>query len=140
MDLGSLDVATRANEGIDYHVLHPVTRQPMYHKENEGAEPLPMTVRILGEQSEAFQKAQRVITNRRLAARGRGKVSAEEIEAESLETLCKCIIGWSNIFLSGKKLEFSYANALQLMGDRRFAWLRKQIDEAIGDESNFLPS
>lgn len=133
MDLSNLDFATVSDQGAVIELYHPVTRAIL---RNEAGEPL--TVTVVGENSERFQMSQRMITNRRLAAKGKLRLTAEELEAEGIETLAKCVIAWTNIMVDGETLACTPANVIKVLKDRRFSWLRKQVDDAVTDEGNFI--
>ena len=90
---------------------------------------------LLSRDAPEVQAVARKITDKRLASmRGRrdAKLTASDIETESLGLLVACITGWEGL----EDLEYSPANAETLL--REHAWIRRQIDEAIGDESLFF--
>lgn len=135
-DLASLDIATRSNEGVKVTLRHPVTGEDLL---NDGK---PMSVTVVGEHSDKYKKAQRAIVNRRLAVQGKSRkgvtLTAEEIEREALETQIQCVVGFDNLVLDGVVLTYSADAARKLLTDPRLSWIRKQIDDAITDESNFI--
>jgi len=47
-------------------------------------------------------------------------------------------LDWSGIEENGVKVDFSFANAVNLLTD--YPWLFEQLDMFIGDRANFLPS
>jgi len=134
VDLSSLDVASGSNQGREVEILHPVKRVPLISDDGEK-----ITITIIGKYSDEYQKHQRAVQNRRLAQRGgRGKITSEEIEAETIELIARCIKSWKNITLDGKMLECSYANAVKILSDSRLAWIREQLDEEINETGNFI--
>ena len=121
MDLSALDVSSGSNAGKEVEILHPTKRTPLLTAEGEK-----ITVIVIGKYSDEYQKHQRAVNNRRLAQRGgRGKVTAEEIEAETIEMIARCIKGWKNVTLDGKMLECNYANAVKVLSDSRLAWQQR---------------
>lgn len=137
MDLSTLDVSTKANQGATVEIYHPITRLPLTTEDGKK-----VTVTVLGRYSDVYVKNQRRATNRRLqqAGRGRGgiKVNAEELEAEAVELLSNCITAWENVTVDGQVLECNQNNAKKILSDPRFAWFRDQVDEAVNDDSNFM--
>src|SRR5580765_4388831 len=115
-------------------LVHPVTRQPM-----RDAEGNPAYIDHYSADSEIARKHQRSIQRRRLAMRGRMKITPEELEAEAVDILAALTVGWRLIDLKGNviDLEFSQDNARELYGNPAIGWLREQIDESTADRGNF---
>ncbi len=115
-------------------VVHPITRQPL--RDDEGREAY---IDLYSGDSEQARRHQRSIARRRMAMRGRGKLTPEEVEAEATEFLCAVTTGWYLLDLDGHPLgvEFSVENARELYGLSAIAWLRDQVDEYVGDRANF---
>ena len=69
------------------------------------------------------------------------EISDEDIEKAKkrrIEDIAVCILDWSGIEENGVKVDFSFANAVNLLTD--YPWLFEQLDMFIGDRANFLPS
>lgn len=126
MDLSELDAGKESGEVMK--LRHPVSK-----------EELPVTIALVGIDSERFRAASREIINRRLKNQTRRRdtsVKVEEIEAESLEQLAAATLGWEGVELDGKALPFSHVNALKLY--RRLPWVKDQVDTFVADRENFL--
>lgn len=132
MDLGKLTTS----ESATLVLLHPQTNLPL------GGEKTQITIELAGIDSETYRNAKHKTANKRMerAQRmaGKYKLSAEELEEEQLQLLADCTIGWKNIELNGKPLEFSIPNAKKLYAD--FPWIRQQVDTFTGDRGNFFGS
>lgn len=144
-DLNTLDVATPSETPFDLQILHPVTK-----------EPTPLFIQILGKESSTFRDAVRRETNaalrRDFETKRKGKdakpQTIEEIEGRSTALLAACTVGWfmkgkgeaveKSITLDGQQIPFSAAAAEKLYDDPRFADVRRQVDEGIGELENFL--
>jgi hypothetical protein len=131
LDLKTLDITEAANAGQVMEVLHPATNQPLEDDEGE-----PVLITLAGIDSEVFRKAQRAATNRRLAVKGRTKITADELEQDALEALVACTLDWSGIAIGGEVLECTKANVRKVYTE--FRWLREQVDEFVGDRAGFL--
>lgn len=132
LDLSSLDAKPGANKGALMTLRHPATNQPLRTAKGES-----FVINLLGMDSEVYKRQTRLNANARLAMKGRMKLKAEELEAEGIETLAACTIGWTDgLILDGKEFNYSPANAVTLY--TRFAWAKEQADEFIGDRSNHL--
>lgn len=120
-------------------VVHPITRQPLREKSADGKEGKEAYIDLYSGDSEQARRHQRSIARRRLAMRGRAKMTPEEIEAEAIEFLCAVTAGWYLLDLEGRPLgvEFTPENARELYGLAAVAWLRDQADEYVGDRGNF---
>ena len=129
MDLNQLDTVSAANEGAKLE-LRDAQGSPSL--KDDGA---PVTITLLGKDSDVFVKQQNAVTNRRLAAGTRLKLTSEAIQADGTALLAKCTIGWDGIVVDGESLACTYENALKLYN--RFPIIREQVDEFIGERGNF---
>lgn len=136
MALAELSTKTTAETGVPIEIIHPKTNLP-----------LGITIVVCGSDSETFKKMQRKQLNRRMerSARNRGRqlqLTAEELEAESLDLLVACTKSWNEKgrpeleFNPGELLPCTPENVRRLYEE--LPWLKEQIDQEIGDRSNFL--
>lgn len=135
MDLATLETV---DGSVPFQLRHPTSNAPLFAQTADGEDDTskPIAINIIGKDSEPFRARLRAITNKRLAAGKKLKITAEEVETESTNTIAACITGWQNVTLDGKPLDYSSANAKLLLN--RLPWLQEQLDEAIGDRANFL--
>ena len=153
LDLATLDTTTASDKGARIPILHPISK-----------EPIGIFINLLGKHSTTFRELVRERINKRIKqeslASKRGKIldprTAEEVEAEALEMLVACTVGWETeiyegegkerivketkptIFFAGEHLQFNPQNALLVYS--KMLWLREQVDDAIGDLENFIPA
>lgn len=115
-------------------VVHPVSRQPL--RSADGVEAF---IDLYSGDSDPARRHQRAVSRRRLAVRGRAKVTPEEIETEGVELLAAITAGWNLVGLDGASIDvpFSIENARELYADPAVAWLRDQVDEFASDRGNF---
>lgn len=115
-------------------IVHPVSRQPL--RDNEGKEAF---IELHSGDSDVARKHHRAVQRRRLAMRGRGKITPEELEAEHVEFLSALTVGWYLVDLSGAPIAvpFSPENARDLYAEAALSWVREQVDEFTGDRGNF---
>ncbi len=115
-------------------LVNPVTRQPM--RDAKGNEAY---IDHYSSDSEIARKHQRAIQRRRLAMRGRAKITPEELEAESSDILAALTAGWYLVDLKGNVIDmpFSQENARELYSNPAVGWLREQLDESTADRANF---
>lgn len=128
MDLSTIDTAEMANAGAPMH-LHGPNGAPLFTDEGD-----PITITLLGDDSDALTKLDRQTTNQHL--RGGNTVTAELAEAKHLNRLARATVAWSGITVDGKALDFSEEAARELY--RRFKWIRGQAAVFISDRANFL--
>ena len=151
-DLGDVDTIAASNKGAEIELLHPATQ-----------EKLGIFWSGIGRDSDAFKDMMREdidTTNRRNAQlRARGKQippkTFDEQEDEAINLLVVCSTGWRTVvkddrgkiveaesgpflIMRGEKLEFNVPNAKRVL--REMPWIRRQIDEAIGDMELFMKS
>ena len=132
IDLSSIDTVKGANEGFDVQIYHPGTN-----------EDLEITIRVLGKDSDEFQKVSRAQQKKRMAKMAKGGFRPgntapppEEIERDGIELLAACTKAWSGVVIDGKAIECTKQNAIELY--ERFPWIKEQVDIAIGDRANFI--
>ncbi len=133
-DLASLDTGAAADTGAEMKVMHPTSGAVLVQ---DGGKPI--TIILVGEDSERHRRAVRVNSDRRLKRQTSGRpvqMTAEELENDSLELVVSCTIGWSGVVLDGVEVPFSVDSARMVY--KRLRWLREQVDAFIYDRSNFL--
>lgn len=130
-DLGNAGLSQK--ETATMEAVHPENMQPL--RDDEGNK---VTITVYGPDSEQRRKLDRKATNRRLksAKAGRINITAEELEAEAMEVLVACTVSWENIALNGELLECNEKNVRKVY--QEFPWLRKQVDNFINEDANFL--
>jgi hypothetical protein len=136
-DLGSYDTNKGSDEGAEVQIFAP-----------DGTE-LQFYIRVLGIDSDAFrQKSTDMARARAKRLMGAGQrfrrnqvpnIDPAQEEADEVELLATITIGWRgpDAVLEGKPLVFSLEACKMLY--RRFRWIRKQVDEFVGERANFLP-
>jgi hypothetical protein len=97
----------------------------------------PMTITLLGEDSDVAVKARNSQTNRRIQAGPRAKITAEGISSDTAAYFAKLTTGW-NITLGGDKAPFSYEEAVKLYSNPKLSFVREQVAAFVEDRSNFL--
>ena len=140
LDIGAIDTIKGSDEGARIELLHPTS-----------GEKTGVFIKVLGKHSTLFRELVRERGNKRVkmesyAAR-RGKPleprTAEQLEADAIELLTACTLGWDCgdesqqvIPFNGEDLPFNVPNVKRVYTER--IWVREQIDNAIGDLENFI--
>ena len=126
MKLSSL----KANDSAWIDILHPT------------ASDCGIRVQVLHRSAPAVLDYLRVIQKKRMDAAqrsGRLKLMPEEIDSEAVELMVCATKAWEGIDgEDGQPLPCTSDNARALYSDPGCAWLRKQIDEAMGETSLFF--
>jgi len=129
-----LNAIGKTKETTEVLLFHPVTGEPV--KNADGSQ---MSVTIHGPYSKRYKQISHEQQNRRLikAQRSGGKLNltAEELEASSLELLVKCVDGW-NVSLGEEPEPFSEDAVTKVFTD--MPWVREQVDGGFGDTKAFL--
>lgn len=124
----------KVKETTDVELVHPATGETLLNDDKT-----PMTITVHGPYSSTYKAVSHNQQNKRLmkAQRTGGKLNltAEEIEASSLDLLVKCTEGW-NLTLDKKPEEFNQDKARQVYIDH--PWVREQVDAVFGDTRAFL--
>ncbi len=142
MNLASLNLASEANRGAVMTVLHPEDRTPL--RQADGS---PITITLLGKDSDEFIKAERRARKaQRDAMMKRMPFSPADEDRQGDVALAAATIGWSGIpagwLEPGGSDEsaapFSADAATKLYGNPGVRWLREQVDEFVGERAHFL--
>ena len=131
MDLSKLDIKEAADQGAEMVLRHPNTDEILYTDDK------PIVFELLGADSTEYRRRLRMAGNKNIS-KGRKGQTVEKLEAETVDLLAACTVNWTGVVLDGETLEFSFQAAKQLYGDERFRWIYDQVDEFIGERSNFL--
>jgi len=95
------------------------------------------TITLLGMDSRVYKERTNSNLNKRLAKGNRAKITAEELEAETLDVLASCTIAWTGFNdTAGNPMPCIKQNALLLY--KSFPLIREQADKFINDRNNFL--
>jgi hypothetical protein len=130
-DLGNLTSTYAPDEAFDVELRGPDGAQLF---NDDGS---PMTIGILGADSDVAVKEKNKQSNRRLQQGQRLKMTAEGLDSDGASLLAKMTARW-NITMGGEKPPFSYETALKLYANPKLAFIREQVDQAAADRSNFL--
>lgn len=124
----------KVKETTDVELVHPATGETLLNDDKT-----PMTITVHGPYSSTYKAISHNQQNKRLmkAQRTGGKLNltAEEIEAASLELLVKCTESWS-VTLDKKPEEFSHDKVREVY--TTMPWVREQVDAVFGDTRAFL--
>lgn len=134
ISLSKFDTKTACDQGAEIELRDPKTNSATG-----------VFINIVGKDAQEFRDYTRMKTNERLRkeamAQRRGKDidarTVESIESENIELLVTCTKGWRGMIDdNGVEVPFSVQNAISLYKD--YPSVYEQINEAIGDISNFL--
>lgn len=123
MDLSSIKAENRA-----FEIRNPKTD-----------EPIGLIITLIPESDAKVQAVQRKFLNDRIQRRK--PPTAEQIESSQLAKVIAGIEKWEwtgEANFHGEKPEFNEANARKLF--KELPWIRKQVDEEIGDDAAFFQS
>lgn len=132
MDFGKLKVTEGANKGAEYHVLDPFTEEPAFYEQADSQ--YPVTVTILGMDSDTYRKAQ--LDSQRRFLKGRGKPEPSDIDDAAIRITARCIVSWQGFFMDGEEIACNAENAYKLLKENQ--WLRDQLQQFQQDRRNFF--
>lgn len=128
-DLASLPSRSSAEVGFEVRITDPKT-----------GEKTGMRIRVLGADSDAYQRKVREIRKRmleQLRTQNRTELSAEEERDVDVETLVEVTTSW-NAQLNGQPLECTPANVRMVYTE--WPCIREEVRLAIHNRANFSPS
>lgn len=98
----------------------------------------PVIVYLRSRDSQSYRAKQHEMTNAALTRRNK-KVTAQQIEAQAVELMVACGVGWEGIEDSNDKpVKFSPEKFEEYLTKEGFEWFREQVDEFINNRANFL--
>lgn len=131
MDMSKLGVKASAEQGSVLQLRDPFTGEELFNDDNS-----PMTITLLGKDSEQYRRTSRMAANKNLK-RGRNAPTVEKFEQDGVELLAAVTIDW-NLQWSEAKKEFSPAAVKELYADPDYRWVYEQVDEFVAERANFL--
>jgi hypothetical protein len=127
LDLDSITQAQTASVDI----VHPLTNQPTGARVTLAGPEHPTRKALKWKRQRQlraqYQKAGRVVFG-----------DPEEDEAETIEVLAACTLGWEGIADDGQPVAFSEAAARELYARPELAWLRAQLAAALEQQEVFI--
>lgn len=120
------DISTIIANERTIDILHPATK-----------EPIGLTIKLRPESHPAVREAVRKTMNDRLS--GRGKITAERLEANRLEIIIAAVGGWAwqgDTNFEGSKPEFAEPNVRKVL--KHLAWIKEQVDQALAETDEFF--
>jgi len=138
-DLSDFDTVAASNRGAEVELVHLKT-----------GEPTGVFIKVLGSDSQEWRDHVNERANKRVAAQfkaQRGALKAVDVPTveaaaeDAILLLTRCTIGWrtgDSPFLTyrGEQLPFNAGNAMRVYTE--LPAIRNQVDEFIGDMSNFM--
>lgn len=129
MNIFETDTKDIANEGSILE-LRDETGAPLLK-----ADKSPVTMTVLGADSDVYTAASNQVTNRSIRNRGKGiTVTAESAMTDSIAVTAKAIVGWDGLEDGNGPYPFSEENAKKLL---RINYIREQVEQFINDRGNF---
>ena len=134
-DIAKLDTQTRSEQGVAMTVRHPGTGLAILDDQGE-----PVTITLMGNNSEAFRTMQRAISERRQARRAkRIEITVDDLRNDDTEVMAALTLGWTFTEMDGKPFSFSPENARRLWADTRWEWLFNEAVSFTAAAGNFMP-
>lgn len=130
------DISTLAlKETFVLHLKHPVTNEALLVG---GDEDKPVTISLYGTASKQYRNALTGLQSRQLRRQTKKeRGTPEQIREEQLNLLVACSAGSENLSYQGEAVNDEIAFR-KLYSDPTLSWIKDQVDEALGDQSNFL--
>lgn len=123
-----------SEEGAWMDVCDPATGEPVLNDAGK-----PVRIRLVGVDSPRYRAKQHEYMNRRLSKMKVNLGTAAQMEADGLDLVTACTVGWEGMIKGGKPWDYSPANARALYATPALRFIKEQADTFIGERSNFLP-
>jgi hypothetical protein len=115
----------------DYVVKHPETNQPTAIVITLAGPEHPNRKKIAFAHQRRLRKVLQQTGKLQLA-------DPEEEEADEVDMLVACTLGWKGVSVAGKPLAYSAENARTVYGDPKRRWLRDQVKAALNEREHFI--
>ena len=129
MDITAFDSTGPANEGAKMELRLPNGEPAL---KDDGT---PVTITLLGADSDAYQRASKALGNRSLRNRSQ-PLTVEQAITESINLLAKVTVSWDGLTEDGQPLPCTEENAKRLY--RSSLAVREQVAEFVNDRGNFV--
>ena len=127
--LSIFDTVSAAEKGATLHLVHPITKEPVYADGDKQKKPL--TITLKGLDSVEFERE--IQRRARQNKNKKDDIYLEQAKLEAAQTYARLTIGWENI---PEFPEFSFENAVKLY--LNYKDIRVQVGDFIVDKSNFI--
>lgn len=131
------DISTLAlkTDTVDVQLRHPATGELLFSDE---AKTLPVAVTVYGKASSQYRNAVNAMVNRSMKRKAKKeKETAEVMNEEGLTLLTAITAGFKELSVNGS-VPSSEADYRTLYADAKYAWIKDQVNEFVGDDANFL--
>jgi hypothetical protein len=133
-DLATLETSTKSELGVPLEVIHPRTQTPVLNDAGE-----PITITLLGRNSEAYLEEERRMRERRQERLSRGiKLVQDDFDRDEAMLLTAATTAWMFDQMDGQPFPCNRQNAMRLWSDKRFRWLRERAIRFVVEDGNFL--
>jgi len=132
LSFGTRDAASK---GAWLHLVHPVTKEPLYDGPDK-----PVRWLIAGRDSEQYQKVLNTQQTRRIEDSAKTKtktLTGERFSAEALDLLAGLVLDIQHSVFKGEALAPEFAAIRAVL--KAEPWIAEQVDEYVMDRANFLP-
>jgi hypothetical protein len=130
--------ALAIKESTVLHLKNPFTDELLFVNDKgeldaKGKNPVTVTLASTG--SREYRLAVNAMINRGIK-RGKKQLNAEEQKAEGIELLVACCLDSENLSYDGEPVKTD-AQFRAMLADDTVSFIKSQIDEALGDVTNF---
>jgi hypothetical protein len=132
MDLSTkVDTIAGANDGAKLYLQGP-NGEPLLDDAKQA-----IWIMLKGKDSDEWIASENKVTNRRLQAGARMKLTNEGLKSDVIKNLAAVTVSWSGIGLPGEETsDCSYENAMRLY--TLFPDVKDQAADFVNDRANFL--
>lgn len=122
-------------DSFELKLLDPRTSETLVDDETGK----PVTINLFSTSSKQYRNVVTGMQNARLKNE-KAKLSAEKLREDSIEILVACSDSSDSLELDGLKFNAVDNSAAfrKLYSAPEYSWIREQVDNALGDVSNFL--
>ncbi|HBX60966.1 MAG TPA: hypothetical protein DEG65_13365 [Methylophaga sp.] len=139
LNLSVFDTVSQANSGAVLHLTVPGSGVPAYLDEGVKNPKKPLTITLLGLDSDEYTKYVQVKARARRKSNKKDDIDIEQSIQDACELYAKLTVGWEHIpDKEGNAMPFTFENAVNLY--KSFKDIRVQVGNFIAEQENFIKS
>ena len=120
----------RQSAQTEVEIIHPLTNKPVGIK-----------FLIISRHTAEVKNLARQMADKRIASARKGKpIDTASLEDESLDLLVAAVKGWDGVEDEGKPIPCTAEKVREILSTPGLEWIRKQVDDALGNDALFFQS
>ena len=128
----------KIKQTFDLHLAHPVSGELLYADGMPETPENAVVITLASQSSKEWRQATAAMNDKRVK-RGKKQPTAAQIKEEGVDLLTAICLASKNLNSVDEDLPIQTQTQFKtLLSDDDYSWIKNQIDEALGDNANFI--